>query len=52
MFDLSEVYGKLLEKDLLAGYEVKERFYEIGSFTGLEETDKFLRETNQNKPLE
>ncbi|MBK6504196.1 MAG: NTP transferase domain-containing protein [Ignavibacteria bacterium] len=52
VFDLSEVYGKLLEKDLLAGYEVKERFYEIGSFTGLEETDKFLRETNQNKPLE
>lgn len=52
VFDLSEVYGKLLEKDLLAGYEVKERFYEIGSFTGLEETDKFLRETNQIKPLE
>lgn len=52
VFDLSEVYGKLLKKDLLAGYEVKERFYEIGSFTGLEETDKFLRETNQNKPLE
>ncbi|MBK9226513.1 MAG: NTP transferase domain-containing protein [Ignavibacteria bacterium] len=52
VFDLSEVYGKLLKKDLLAGYEVKERFYEIGSFTGLEETDKFLRETNQIKPLE
>ena len=52
VFDLSEIYGKLLKKDLLAGYEVKERFYEIGSFTGLEETDKFLRETNQNKPLE
>ena len=52
VFDLSEIYGKLLKKDLLAGYEVKERFYEIGSFTGLEETDKFLRETNQIKPLE
>lgn len=52
VFDLSEVYGKLLEKDLLAGYEVKERFYEIGSFAGLEETDKFLREKNQIKPFE
>ena len=52
VFDLSVVYGKLLEKDLLAGYEVKERFYEIGSFAGLEETDKFLREKNQIKPFE
>ena len=52
VFDLAEVYGNLLEKGLLIGYEVKERFYEIGSFAGLEETDKFLREKNQIKPFE
>lgn len=52
VFDLAEVYGNLLEKGLLIGYEVKERFYEIGSFAGLEETDKFLREKNLIKPLE
>ena len=52
VFDLAEVYGNLLEKGLLTGYEVKERFYEIGSFAGLEETDKFLREKNLIKPLE
>jgi len=46
VFDLSEVYKNLVEKDLLAGYEVKERFYEIGSFTGLEETNKFLSKKN------
>lgn len=46
VFDLSEVYKNLVEKDLLAGYEVKERFYEIGSFTGLEETNKFLSNKN------
>jgi hypothetical protein len=26
----------------LAGFEVKQRFYEIGSFQGLEDTAKFL----------
>lgn len=47
VFDLSEVYVKLLANGQLAGYEVIERFYEIGSFAGLEETDAYL--TNKNK---
>jgi NDP-sugar pyrophosphorylase family protein len=47
VFDLSEVYVKLLANGQLAGYEVNERFYEIGSFAGLEETDAYL--TNKNK---
>lgn len=42
VFDLEEVYRKLLKKKQLAGFEVHERFYEIGSFTGLEETEKYL----------
>jgi len=42
VFDLEKVYQSFLSKDQLAGYEVKERFYEIGSFNGLEETNKFL----------
>ncbi|MEO8666350.1 MAG: sugar phosphate nucleotidyltransferase [Ignavibacteria bacterium] len=41
-FDLEEVYKNLLKKNELLGFEVKERFYEIGSFEGLEETNKFL----------
>lgn len=41
-FDLAHVYKRLLSKNQLLGYEVKERFYEIGSFSGLEETDKYL----------
>ena len=28
----------------MAGFEVTERFYEIGSVAGLAETDAFLRE--------
>ncbi len=37
IFDLEEVYKNLLLKNELLGFEVKERFYEIGSFEGLQE---------------
>jgi N-acetyl-alpha-D-muramate 1-phosphate uridylyltransferase len=37
-FDLSLVYQTLMEQHALAGFEVHERFYEIGSAEGLEET--------------
>jgi NDP-sugar pyrophosphorylase family protein len=36
--DLAAVYRMLIERGALAGYEVGERFYEIGSLEGLEET--------------
>ncbi len=36
--DLATVYQHLLARDQLAGHEVAERFYEIGSPAGLEET--------------
>jgi NDP-sugar pyrophosphorylase family protein len=38
VFDLSSVYRSLIDKEALAGYEVAERFYEIGSHEGLNET--------------
>jgi NDP-sugar pyrophosphorylase family protein len=41
-FDLSLVYQRLIERDALAGFEVAERFYEIGSIAGLEETQALL----------
>lgn len=43
-FDLAELYQDLVKKQQLAGYEVKERFYEIGSPAGLAETDALLRQ--------
>jgi NDP-sugar pyrophosphorylase family protein len=43
-FDLAEVYKQLLAARQLAGYEVTERFYEIGSPAGLTELDTFFRE--------
>jgi NDP-sugar pyrophosphorylase family protein len=39
VFDLSEVWSALADYSLLAGYETRERFYEIGSLSGLRETE-------------
>lgn len=41
-FDLSEVYNKLVLQKHLAGYEVFERFYEIGSSQGIADTHEYL----------
>jgi NDP-sugar pyrophosphorylase family protein len=42
-FDLAEVQRDLAARGRLAGHEVSQRFYEIGSPTGLAELDQFLR---------
>ncbi len=42
-FDLAEVMGKLVHEKQLAGYEVCERFYEIGSPAGLAELESLLQ---------
>lgn len=41
-FDLAEVYHKLSVSGDLQGFEVFERFYEIGSHDGLKETSAFF----------
>jgi hypothetical protein len=41
-FDLADVYQALSIKGELAGYEVHERFYEIGSHNGLKETETYF----------
>lgn len=43
--DLSDLYRDLLAQGLLAGFELRERFYEIGSFAGLEELSRLLQST-------
>jgi N-acetyl-alpha-D-muramate 1-phosphate uridylyltransferase len=40
--DLADIYSQLLKEGELAGYEVPERFYEIGSFAGIQDTEQFL----------
>jgi NDP-sugar pyrophosphorylase family protein len=48
-FDLADVYRNLISRDELAGFEVTQRFYEIGSPEGLAELDAILR-SNQLSP--
>lgn len=42
VFDLADLYQGLSLKGSLAGFEVGERFYEIGSSQGIKETEEFL----------
>lgn len=41
-FDLANIYQDLSLKGQLAGFEVSQRFYEIGSHQGIEETENYL----------
>jgi MurNAc alpha-1-phosphate uridylyltransferase len=49
-FDLGAVYQNLIARDALAGFEVRERFYEIGSIEGLEETRARIRSRTRSVP--
>jgi len=42
-FDLAEVMGKLVREKQLAGFEVPQRFYEMGSPAGLAELESLLQ---------
>jgi N-acetyl-alpha-D-muramate 1-phosphate uridylyltransferase len=43
-FDLADLYHDLSLRGHLVGHEVHERFYEIGSHTGLQETEAYFLE--------
>ncbi len=49
IFDLANVYKGLIRKGDLLGYEVKKRFYEIGSRKGLMETRRYLTNVSQRE---
>jgi len=46
-FDLADIYHELSIRGLLAGREVFERFYEIGSHKGLDETIEYFKEVDK-----
>jgi N-acetyl-alpha-D-muramate 1-phosphate uridylyltransferase len=45
--DLATIYQRLLSAGDLAAFDIPERFYEIGSLRGLEETSEYLRSTTR-----
>ena len=51
-YDLSDLYHILSVSNQLAGYEVKTRFYEIGSKSGLKDFESYIAEKNSNKRQE
>ena len=50
VFDLSLVFHSLSQQSQLAGLEVFERFYEIGSPSGLADLEQFLRDKSELRP--
>jgi N-acetyl-alpha-D-muramate 1-phosphate uridylyltransferase len=49
-FDLADLYSRLVSEKKMAAYEVKQRFYEIGSVEGLAELDDMLRNKRSSVP--
>lgn len=45
--DLGQIFSELAAQGLMAGHEVKERFYEIGSFKGIQDFREYV-ERHQN----
>lgn len=41
-FDIADLFEKLSQQGRLGGFEADQRFYEIGSFAGIEELSKYL----------
>jgi NDP-sugar pyrophosphorylase family protein len=48
--DLAIIYQDLLADGQLAGFEVSQRFYEIGSHAGLEETRRYFAQRRDTTP--
>ena len=49
-FDVADLYSRLVSEKKMAAYEVKQRFYEIGSGEGLVELDALLRKNPVSIP--
>lgn len=47
VFDLAEVYTAMVKQKQMAGHEVHQRFYEIGSHAGLAELSELLLQTER-----
>ncbi len=48
-FDIAQLYAGLVKRGEMMGFEVTERFYEIGSVKGLRETRRYLRQKCRRK---
>jgi len=42
-FDLSDLFEEISKKNMLSGYKVRKRFYEIGSYSGIKDFKNYLK---------
>jgi NDP-sugar pyrophosphorylase family protein len=49
-YDLADLYRNLVDEKQMAGHEVSQRFYEIGSPAGLQETREYLQARGYGSP--
>tara|TARA_B100000959_G_scaffold247312_1_gene273518 strand:- start:210 stop:896 length:687 start_codon:yes stop_codon:yes gene_type:complete len=42
-FDLSDLFEEISKKNMLSGYKVRKRFYEIGSYSGIKDLKNYLK---------
>jgi len=42
-FDLSQVLSRMVDSGQVAAFEADQRFYEIGSTSGIKETEEYIR---------
>jgi len=47
VYSLEELFAQLIEQKELLAFEVKERFYQIGSLEGLQEFERFISERGE-----
>jgi NDP-sugar pyrophosphorylase family protein len=45
--DLADLYSEIVDAGLMLGYEVTERFYEIGSYGGIEDAGRYFEELDR-----
>ena len=50
-YDLADLYRQLVADGLMLGYEVAERFYEIGSYEGIEDAAGYFAELDKSRAV-
>lgn len=50
-YDLATLYQTMLAEDQLTGFEVFQRFYEVGSFSGIQDLEHYLNSQRQQTGL-
>jgi MurNAc alpha-1-phosphate uridylyltransferase len=51
-YDLAHLYSQVVADGLMLGYEITQRFYEVGSHEGIQEANRYFAKLDQRNVLE